>query len=441
MAQPLAPFTGPPGPDPAFSAAPPYRCLTNAYVDGAKGSDTNPGTADRPWKTLQNADNGYPNTPGAGECVNVLPGVYHLTRTLILGHGGDSNTAGGYVVYRSTVPQAAQLTAEPALAAGGNGDLIMLWAPYIVIDGFTIDGNHHATQGSGIDGCANGGAPGNIAHHFIAMNNVIHDMGGAGLNSCTADFVAWQHNEIYNTSQTSTYQVSGIDIWAPKALPPGSYNPSAWDAVKFGLLVAYNIVHDNAEGPAIPAPHTDGNGIIIDTTLGSAKCPHCGTPYPGKVLVLGNLAYRNGGGGIHVFLSANVTVANNTVYRNYLDLLNPATSRGELSNGASTGVDWINNIALAVPGAGVLARATPCVAAPFGAFAASGEWTRNICAGATLDSLSRRAIDPAANLIGTNPELTAPADGNFMLRPASPAMHGGIPLDYIASPKPDIGAY
>jgi hypothetical protein len=440
MAQPMLPVAGKPGLSAALSASPPYRCAENVYVDATKGDDANPGTADAPWKTIGAADNGYSHVPHAGQCINVLPGTYHLSKTWIVSHGGNLNAATGYVVYRSVVPQAAHLIADAAIAAAGNGDVMMLWAPYVIIDGFEIDGNHSVSRGHGIDGCANGGAPGNIAHHFIALNNVIHDMGGAGLNTCSADFISWQHNIIYNTSHTSPYEVSAVDIWAPKALTPGTYHAAPWDDVKYGILVAYNDVHDNAEGPAIPPPHTDGNGIIVDTTFGSAKCPTCGTAYPGKILVLGNAAYRNGGGGVHVFLSRDVTIANNTVYRNYLDPLNPGTARGELSNGGSSSTIWINNLALAVPGPGVLANATPCISFAVGAFDAHSTWTRNICAGAER-AASNPDISSSTNLLGVAPGLTNPAGGDFTLSPSSPAVGGGLPEAFLPAARPNIGAY
>ena len=332
VAQPAIPAAANvPGVSAALSASPPYTCVTNFYVDAVAGNDANPGTRAAPWKTLQNADNWGKNVPAAGECVNVLPGTYTLTKTLVLHTGGARAAANGYIVYRSTEPRGAHLIASADFAK--MADLIQLWSAYIIIDGFEVDGDRSITSGHGIDGCAGGGGPSNIAHHFIAINNVIHDMGGSGLSSCSADFILWRNNVVYNTSSTSRYQVSGINVWQPKALAPGSYTPTAWDNVPFGIQISYNVVHDNAEGPAVTDSHTDGNGIIIDVTFGSSKCPTCGTPYPGNILVLGNVAYRNGGGGIHLFLSQNVTVANNTVYDNHLDRGEPChrTRRTERS--------------------------------------------------------------------------------------------------------------
>ncbi len=428
-----------PGLSPALSRSPLYTCVTNYYVDGVNGNDTNPGTETAPWKTIQNADNGYSNVPTPGECVDVLPGTYSINKTIVLGHGGNSNAPTGYVVYRSTAPQQAHITASRPIR--GNGDLVMLYAPYIIVDGFDISGNLSTTGGAGIDGCAGGGRNVDIAHHFIAINNRIHDIGGAGLSSCTADYIIWAHNVIYNTSSTNLYQVSGIDLWEPKALAAGSYTQTAADDTPYHIMIAYNIAYDNGEGPAVPPPHTDGNGIIIDTTFGSASCPTCGTAYPGNVLVLGNLAYNNGGGGVHIFLSQNVTVANNTTYNNYLDMLNPGTARGELSNGGSQNITWVNNIGIAVPGLGVLGNNRPIVSYPLHRFPDSGSWSKNIAFGAPVTSTPNSYANPATNLIGVNPQLTDPVGGNFAPLAGSAALGAGQVESYLPSAAPNIGAY
>jgi parallel beta-helix repeat protein len=423
-----------PGLDAALSMAPPYTCVTNTYVDGANGSDSNPGTEAAPWQTITNSESGQ-NVPTPGECVNVLPGNYALSKTMVFGHGGNSNTRTGYVVYRSTVPQAAHI-----IAGGNIGDLIQLRAGYLIFDGFEIDGNKSVTSGHGFNGCVNGGKPGNIAHHWIAINNLIHDMGGAGLSSCTADFINWSHNVVYNTSATNPYETSGIDLWEPKALAAGSYAPTAADtSATFGIVISDNIARDNAERNNGHATHTDGNGIIIDMTLGSAGCPTCGTAYPGTILVSGNLVYNNGGGGVHVFLSKNVTVANNTAYNNYLDRLNPGTTRGELSNGGSANINCIGNIGFAVPGTGPLAHNAPMVTFPVNSFVDSGTWTNNVLFGAPVYGDAGNVVAAPANRIGVNPEFVAPGS-NFALRPGSPAIGASATASHPPAALVAVGA-
>ena len=457
------PATELPGLSPTLSATPPYTCDRNYYVDGTNGKDTNPGTQAKPWKTIQNADDGYPNTPSAGECVNVLPGTYDISSSLILSHGGNENSSTGYVVYRSTTPQAAHLVAQPGINASANGDIFMVWAPYIVIDGFNIDGNATTAGGSGVDGCAGGGNLFDIAHHLVAINNIVHDVGGAGLSSCSADYITWEHNVVYHTSSTNDWQTSGIDLYEPRALTPGTYIKTSNDNVSYGIVVGYNVVHDNLEGAGIvpkqgctpippathgpPCYHTDGNGIIVDTTLGSDICTTCGVAYPGNILIVGNLTYNNGGGGVHVFLSKNVTVASNTSFHNMLDSYNPGTLRGELSNGGSQNITWLNNIAFSVGGSGVLALNVPVVNfgvnvynSAFGNFPDTGTWSSNLFYGGTVSSVAGNSISASLNMIGINPLLTNPADGYFTPLSSSPAIGAGLTEPYLSTPTPDIGA-
>jgi hypothetical protein len=425
-----------PGLSAALSASPPYTCTKNVYVDAVNGNDSNPGTESEPWKNIYTANDGYPNTPVPGECVNVQPGLYTLNSTMVFSVGGASNTPFGYVVYRSVVPQAAHIIANFT-----SGDMIQLWAPYIIVDGFEIDGNKSMTSGSGLSGCTCGGQSCNIAHHFTAINNIIHDMGGAGLSTCTADYIQWTHNVVYNTSSTDPWEVSALDVWEPKTLAPGSFTPTQADDAAFGLVLSYNIVHDNMEGNNGHATHTDGNGIIIDTTLGSDTCPTCGTPYGGHILVVGNLTYNNGGGGVHVFLSSNVVAANNTAYNNHLDPLNTGTARGELSSIGSANIHWINNIGYAVPGAGVLSYNGPIVAFPVGNFPSSGWWKANIGFGGPVQLDPGETGGSGDNLFGVNPLLRDPAADDFMPLLDSPAIGGGVPRGYLPVTPPDIGAY
>jgi parallel beta-helix repeat protein len=215
--------------------------------------------------------------------------------------------------------------------------------------------------------------------------------------------------------------------------------------VTYGIQISYNIAHDNLEGPAINWTHTDGNGIIIDTSYNCSSGPHaCAgeTPYPGQILILGNVSYNNGGAGIQVFESQNITIANNTCYNNHVDTANPASARGELENAGSANVNFVNNVAIAVPGPGVLANNRPAVTFPLGSgYVDSGTWTRNITFGASNVSDPNSNITSSANLIGVNPKLVSPATGNFKPMPGSPTVRTGMPESYLPSKTPDIGAY
>jgi hypothetical protein len=279
MPFPLAADT--PGLSAALAASPPYSCVRNFYVNvnASNASDFNPGTLAQPWKTIYAAQGGIDdsstygyNIAQPGDCINVLPGTYQLTYSIPLIAGGNTNTATGYVVYRSTVPQGAHIVPGPKFASNNAMDMFYVTTGYFIIDGFEIDGGNAVatgtgtdggsavTIGDGVDGCYAGGQKTySIAHHVVVINNIIHSMGGSGISSCNAEFIIWRNNVVYNTSSTSPWQKSGLDINGPQGLTVGtysagtsSYTPTAWDtATTYGIQILYNIVHDNVEGPAI----------------------------------------------------------------------------------------------------------------------------------------------------------------------------------------------
>jgi hypothetical protein len=125
----------------------------------------------------------------------------------------------------------------------------------------------------------------------------------------------------------------------------------------------WNVVYNNQMAGCGVGGATDGNGIIADTwnwncSAGNVGCTIGAAPYVNGGLFAFNVSYNNGGGGVHVFSSDYVTVANNTCYNNYLDLNNTATARSCIDTNGSWGNTVLNNIAYAVCGSGILANNT-----------------------------------------------------------------------------------
>jgi hypothetical protein len=104
------PVTTPPVTTPPVTTAS-YTCVRNFYV-GQNGSDSAAGTTSTaPWLTLQHAnDSGQLK---AGDCVNVAPGTYSVSNAVNLTHGGNANSATGYVVYRSTTAKGPRSRRPP----------------------------------------------------------------------------------------------------------------------------------------------------------------------------------------------------------------------------------------------------------------------------------------------------------------------------------------
>ncbi len=263
----------------------------------------------------------------AGDCVNVAAGTYPAANTISLAHGGNANSPTGYVVYRG---KGAVIKA----ATRGLQDVVDATGDYLIIDGFEIDGGNAGTTrnpmttGSGLVG---------LGHHFQALNNLVHDCGGAGVAALYKDWYWIVGNTTYGNARFNGYQMSGISIYEPRAI---AYKATAADTgAAYHIIVQNNISHDNAE-TYVPGAHTDGNGIILDDFRNSQSGL---AAYPFKSLVQGNTAYSNGARGVHLFFTDNVTVDANIAYNNNLDTAINGTWRGELSNAFGTNNVWTNN--------------------------------------------------------------------------------------------------
>jgi hypothetical protein len=235
----------------------------------------------------------------------------------------------------------------------------------------------------------------------------------------------------------------------------------------FHIVVEYNVTYNNGLtqcGNASSPYDTDGNGIIFDTNAGFGGNT---TNYTAPMLAAFNVSYNNGGGGVHVFSSSNVTIANNTCYNNYLDPANSGSARGCIDDIAGSGVNFINNIAVAIP-----ATVSSCQynTVPY------AQWNNSILAGPqsgqAADTFSNNLTDTIGvscqgevavfppdssypvppNIESTNPEwvnvgttsvgteTTPPVGSNFALQAGSKAIGAGLTEPYLPPSSVDLGA-
>jgi parallel beta-helix repeat protein len=348
----------------------------------------------------------------------VLPGTYQ--QQVNISNGGNANTPTGYVAIVSQIPHAAKIIPTSTtystfvLGAGAN---------YVIVDGFDI-------QGGGTGGGYGGGSAidaGYGTHHDIIINNIVHGSGLSGISAAYGDYYTIEGNIAYNNASTSKFQGSGISVYQARAVSdslPG-----------YHIIVSGNISYSNQEYNIYGgAAHTDGEGVIIDDFHNSQNGSTAGN-YPYTTLVQNNLAFGNGGRGIQVGLSDNVTVRNNTAYFNNLDNLDTGTWRGELFDQEGSNNTWVNNIAFADPAAN--ANNTAISDDSCCGYTESGNtWDNNLTFNGTPGTASVQIIDSPStvtagngNLLGVNPQFINPSlnptFGDFHLQSASPAIDVG----------------
>jgi hypothetical protein len=456
--------------------SPYYQCTANYYVSNS-GNDSANGSSGAPWATLQHADD---MKVGAGSCINVAPGTYD---GVLIAHGGNVATATGYVVYRCQQLDACKVNGNGGVNGSSAFDTVRNTngtpPNYVQIDGFEMIGQG-TFYAQGVE-VWNGDDSAKVsAHHIWILNSIIHGFGQSGLQLNTSEYFYAIHNTLYgNSNLQCDAQGSGISIAGAHTVvgytptPDDMANPNpllgpTWekgDGTFFHDVVEYNVTYNNALtqcNTANSPGDTDGNGIIFDSNAGYAGNAD---NYTSPMLAAFNVTYNNGGGGVHVNYSLNVTVANNTCYNNWLDPANNGTGRACIDDQFGGGGTYINNIAVGIPAASSNCNVSP----PYTKF--NNAIVGGETSGQATDTFSNNLTDdigvgcesevgmyqadtyPAAsNFESTSPgwvnvgtsstgtESTSPVGTNFALAPGSKAIGAGLTKPYLPPSSVDIGA-
>ena len=452
-----------PGPSAALYASPFYTCSRSFYV-AANGNDTSAGTSSKPWRTIQHADS---SSRQPGDCIMVAPGTYEAR--VLIQNGGNAPTPTGYVVYRCEALDACHVLAPSSGHLWGFSNK----GNFVVVDGFEVDGNN-ALKADGIaDACFGSDAAtygtGRSSHHIWILNNIIHHCGLSGVAFNNKEWYYVEQNIVYHNSWTSGYQGSGIDFVVVQCIEKqnkacasgatysggtGTYVPSGMDLTympSFHNVVSGNIVYDNmisSTNPVGCGAHTDGNGIIMDTFFDMATLS---IVYPYQTLVSNNISFSNGGRGVHVFRTSNVTIANNTAFGNGTDTCINAYYLGDLSQSGGSNNVWVNNIAQSEqtatnPSCGTYCgnRNAPLVAGNgAGVVDQNNTYADNVTYGGNgvqLFDNDASYFSCSSNKCDTNSMMIAPSNGNFSLQSQSPVMKYGELLAYVPAQTAYIGA-
>ena len=169
-------------PYPTSTPYPDQHCSvpSNAYYVSPTGNDSNPGTLNQPWRTIQKAA----NTLNPGETVYIRGGVYNEMVTL-----PKSGAPNQYITFRAYPGEIPTLDGTNTLYAGFRAYGEKRW---IIIDGFEV----RNYIGKGILFEPEGARTSNL----IIRNNEVHDITGFGINIQEADDFEIYGNEVYNIS-------------------------------------------------------------------------------------------------------------------------------------------------------------------------------------------------------------------------------------------------
>ncbi|MBE9198544.1 right-handed parallel beta-helix repeat-containing protein [Nodularia sp. LEGE 06071] len=403
---------------------------TTYYVSG-EGSDTNTGlSTSSPFRTIQQAA----NLTKPGDTVLIMNGVYTNSdpwgQVILITRSGTPNAWIKFQAYSGHSPKLKH--------NGWNGILIRDGASYIEINGLEVEGNNNnvtleyamSQKSNGNNPLTNGncihidGRQNGHPHHINLLNNKVHGCGGGGIAVVQADYVKVDNNEVFNNAWYSVYANSGISFYQ-------NWNHS--QSFGYSISVTNNTVYNNRQ--YIPwiatGTITDGNGIIIDDGRNTQNGSTLGV-YTGKTIVANNVAFKNGGSGIHTFLSDRVDIINNTTY---LNNQSPEIQDGQIFANQSSEVKIWNNILYAYPGKKV-----------------NSDWNNNNVS----YNYNIYANTSAITVLGSqdiiaDPQFVNPSIADFRLKPTSPAINTGyswtgLKTDLLGKSRPsgnryDRGAY
>ncbi len=302
---------------------------TDYYVR-TDGNDNNKGTANTPqeaWKTVDYAVTQLK----AGDHLWVNDGIYKTKGVRVENiHGSPEK-----VTTISAINQWKAVLTEETTPESDTAVFKIINSSYIVVDGFeiydTIDTGVGITSWSG-------------SHHITIKNNYIHDCGCNGISSRTSDYITIEGNVVRDNAKRNQWNCSGISVWLPVELDqkPG-----------YHIIIRKNVSFENeCDLPFKPGGFdtpTDGNGIIVDDFRNTQGGGQDGKGYQAAVLIENNLSFNNGGRGINVYETDNVTVRNNTTYHNLRIISKYADFPGEISISSSLGSQAYNNLIVKNP--------------------------------------------------------------------------------------------
>ncbi|MBD2561351.1 MULTISPECIES: choice-of-anchor D domain-containing protein [Nostoc] len=401
------------------------------YVSGTGNDKSNGLNEGAAFRTLQKAA----NLVQAGDTVYVMNGTYTNTASAnilsITNKQGKADAPITFTAYPGHTPVLeAHKNNWNAISISGSS--------YVVVEGLTLVGardeitleyalqqkdnlNNPATSGNGINITFTNGSQKQRSHHITIKNNNVSKFPGGGIAGTEVDYITVENNVVSGNAWYSPYGNQGItmlNLW-------NSDN----NVTDYKVILRGNTSFDNNQlVPWINAGKiTEGHGIMLDTSYIG------GVAYTGKALISNNLVYNNGGAGIQIFKGENpVDIINNTTYQN-----SQTIPDGEIFVNSAKNVRASNNIMYASNGESVTLLVN----------SSNVSFDNNLAYNGVFKGTG------SGNILNKDPLFVDAANGDFRLKPGSPAIDAGsnafnsitknIPLDGDGNGSVliDIGAY
>lgn len=298
----------------------------NTYYVSIAGDNTNPGTIDSPWKTLQYAaDHADP-----GSYVYIRGGVYH--QKLRITRGGSA--AAGPIVFSGYPNETAVLDGEGLTVNGLEGLIEIGQAGYVTIRELEIRNYKTSTRGEVPAGIYIHGSGKSIS----LLDNRIHSIAntatpeGDELSGRDAHGIA-----VYGTETDASLVDLTIDGNELYDLVLGSSEALAVNGNVDAFAITNNIIHDNDnigidligfEGTAGDmAVDQARNGTVRGNVvygISSNNNPSYGASVPNG---------SNAAGGIYIDGGRSILVAENRVYDNDIGIELASEHKGRLTRG------------------------------------------------------------------------------------------------------------
>lgn len=387
------------------------------YYVATNGKDGAKGTAKDPWKSIETSIGKL----AAGDTLLVQPGTYD---------GGTDDT--GFMIKgvngtaAKPITIAAATTTKPKLTGGEWKTVGIEDSSYLVLRGFETEGS------ALVDKKPTSGIELRKAHHITITGNYVHDGGGGGIGTNESNHVDIIGNYVSGMAKWNPFQTSGISLFESRDIGGAPADDG------YSMRIIGNTVY-GSENITLPYQGgnvvTDGNCIIVDSS--DVKV------YPGRTYIANNVCTNNGGRGIHVFQAGNVLAVNNTLYHN-MQTAKLKDDGGELSAVAATDVVFRNNLVVARSDRkAVHDHQNDGVSLESNLYQEDGKGNGN------GNGKAKGKTDEGEDLQVGDVGLTAPDQGDFSLRPGSPAIDNGMtdgaPATDVRgnkrSGKPDIGAF